>query len=553
MTLTGQELLDYACTQFENGSYDAALEAFILAYTREYEKEWVLENIYSCYMAGNEVEFQKNYEHWNTGDKPKYEGLTLDFVPYREGEYYIYDKETQNFRGIFSANSIQNAVREKCFQEKEFSAIVTMADWDLRKMPELLMEAEYRKIYVICDDMGRCSSFFKIPELATVASNIMLFFSEQTFRIYFHTHTAEYLPRIYGGTEEEKKALAEIVEQEHTYRLTPEGRNTDNVLLTIGIPTYHRGHLLLKRIKNLLPMAYDAEIEIAVSKNGTELYEAEYRQAVEITDARFVYYDHKRTLNTVENWRYVVEMSHGKYVLFVSDEDDVVLQALEHYFRLLLDYPEVNEIRARTAYQYYWVITKRAYGKKGLEAFKNTFLQQNYLSGLIVRRKDFMQENFIKLDRFLDNPYYRDYSHDWWCAVLSRSGDNLREPVVLIQEGTSEANRDGEILLQPYAFYRNRLEEFEGIVDFLHWFMDGNTDGIIVGLNDAISKTVYLLDLARELKHDPEHFNEWIDRFVMKAMEAVDEFNLNEEQKAGVLMCLRNCCVLVLKKASDAE
>lgn len=552
MALTGQELLDYACAQFENGSYDAALEAFVLAYTKEYEQEWVLENIYNCYMAGNEAEFQKSYEHWNTVDKPEYKSLALDFIPYREGEYYIFDKELKSFRSIFLADDLQNVTRQEEFRQAEFSALAVAMDWDWSKLPEILVEAEFRKIYAVCQDMNKCASFFKIPELAEYAQNVMLFSAEKEFQEFFHEHTSVYLPKIFMGVEDKKQQLITITDKEHEYRLTPEGRNADNVLLTIGIPTYHRGHLLLKRIKNLLSMVYDAEIEIAVSKNGTELYQEEYRQAAEIMDARFVYYDHKRTLNTVENWRYVVEMSHGEYVLFVSDEDDVVLQALEHYFRLLVDYPEVNEIRARTADQYY-ELTTRTYGKKGLEAFENTFLQQNYLSGLIVRRKDFIQEDFVKLDRFLDNPYYRDYSHEWWCVMLSRSGDNLKEPVVLIREGPSEAGRDGEIVLQPYAFYGNRLEEFEGIVDFLHWFMDGNTDGLIVGLNYAIYKTMYLFNMARKLGHDPEHFNKWVDRFVMKAMEAVDGFDLNEEQKAGVFLSLRDCCTGALKRASDVE
>lgn len=552
MALRGQGLLDYACIQFENGTYDAALEAFILAYANEYEKKWVLENIYNCYVTGNEAEFQKNYGLWDTDEKPAYENLTLDFIPYREGEYYIFDKEIQNFRGVFSINSIQSVIRQDEFKQTEFSPLAVAMDWDWSSLPDILAEAEFRKLYAVCQDMNRCASFFKIPELSGYVENIMLFPNMGEFHGYFHEHTSVYLPKLCTGKEDGKQKLLEIMNMEHKYRLTPEGRNTDNVLLTIGIPTYHRGHLLLERIKNLLPMSYDAEIEIAVSKNGTELYEAEYRQSAEITDARFIYYDHKKTLGAVENWRYVVEMSHGKYVLFVSDEDDVVLQALEHYFRLLVDYPEVNEIRARTACQYA-LITTRTYGKKGLEAFKNTFLQQNYLSGLIVRRKDFIQENFVKLDGFLGNPYYRDYSHEWWCAILSRSGDNIKEPVVLIREGPSEASRDGEIVLQPYAFYGNRIEEFEGIIDFLHWFMDGNTDGIIVGLNYAIYKTMYLFNMARELGHDPEHFNEWVDRFAMKAMEAVDGFDLNEGQKVGVLLCLRDCCTGALKEASDAE
>lgn len=48
------QLLVYACEQFERGVYDKALEIFILVYDKGYEQEWILENIYNCYMAGNE-------------------------------------------------------------------------------------------------------------------------------------------------------------------------------------------------------------------------------------------------------------------------------------------------------------------------------------------------------------------------------------------------------------------------------------------------------------------------------------------------------------------
>lgn len=36
-----------------------------------------------------------------------------------------------------------------------------------------------------------------------------------------------------------------------------------------------------------------------------------------------------------ENWENVIYLSHGKYVLMVSDEDDVILSALEHYLKIL--------------------------------------------------------------------------------------------------------------------------------------------------------------------------------------------------------------------------
>ena len=51
MAIGGQELLAYACRKFEEKEYEAALEAFILSYSRGYEQEWVIETIYQCYVA----------------------------------------------------------------------------------------------------------------------------------------------------------------------------------------------------------------------------------------------------------------------------------------------------------------------------------------------------------------------------------------------------------------------------------------------------------------------------------------------------------------------
>lgn len=539
MALTGQQLLDYACMQFENGAYDAALEAFILAYTKEYEQEWVLENIYNCYMAGNEAEFQKNYELWNTGEKPAYENLTLDFIPYREGEYYIYDKEIQSFRGIFSMNIVNSAERQEDLRPMEFSALALAMYWDWSNLPEILVEAGSHKIYAVCQDINRCASFFKIPELTEYAENIMLFSSMEEFWQFFHEHTSVYLPKICTGTEDGKKTLLEIINKEHEYRLTPEGRNTDNVLLTIGIPTYNRGNLLLERVKKLLQMPYDAEIEIAVSKNGMELYQEEYRQVSGISDARLVYFDHKRTLNPTANWRYVVEMSHGKYVLFVSDEDDVVLGALEHYFKLLAEYPQMNLVRSKTMMQCSY-IKKRSLGKKGMDAFANMFLAQNYLSGLIVRRKDFVQEDFARLDRFSDNAFYKSYPHEWWCAVLSRRGDSLVEPVILIEEKDGVSQEEEDITIKGYSTYKARLQQFQGMIDFLHWFMDNNAEGAATGFDLAIRKIYHLFLMARQLRYDCEFFEEWVDRFYTLALDAVDGFDFEDEQKSGLLQLLKD-------------
>ncbi len=545
--MNGQELLEYACTQFENGAYDAALEAFILSYAKEYEQEWVLENIYNCYMSGNEAEFQENYNCWNTSEKPPYGSLTLDFVPYRDGAYYIYDKGVQRFLGVYSMDSVYNAVRQENFKKMEFSAFAVGMCWEWNHVPEILAEARFRKIYVVCQDIQRCASFFKVPELAEYAKNITLFSSMEEFQRFFHKHTSVYLPKLCIGTEEDKSMLLEIINQEHAYRLTPKGRNTDNVLLTIGIPTYGRGHLLLERLEMLLKLPFDAEIEIAVSKNGDKYHEEEYRQAAKIADARLNYHDCKEEITGTQNFGRVMEMSCGTYVMLVSDEDDVVPDALEHYLHLLCSGMDLSVIRSKTN-NYYDHIIKRRFGACGVEGFQIAFLGMNYVSGLIIRRNDFLEENFsTMMQRFQENEYCNRYTHDCWCAVLAyRRGNILEEPVNLIIEGESawdEEHKHNQSEMFPfYSTYQSRIEQMKGQIEFVRFLMEDDKEGVKQGLKIAMNKMLFLFNMARQFGHDLEHFEEKLNQGIDFVIDTIESFSFDQNQKLELLNFLGMCC-----------
>lgn len=552
MELGNAQLLDYAVSKFQDGKYDEALEAFILAYGRGYEQEWIIENIYRCYMWGNDELFRKTYEQCGSETGLSYEDCILDFIPYKDGEYYIFDKGIGIFRGIFSIPKLENTEIHESIKKVEYSAAALEMNWNWNEKQDILAAAKERKLYVISHDMPRILSFYKIPELEAYMENVKVFSDLQEFQEYFHTNTAVYLPYVILGKEEEKKPLLDLIDQEHQYRLTPEGRNTDNVLLTIGIPTYNRGNLVLKRLHNLCRMPYDAEIEFAVSKNGTWFYQEEYEAVSRMSDARINYFDHGKELKALENWHYTVEMAHGKYVLLVADEDDVLWGVLEHYFKLLQSNPDVNLIRARTVVQYGTLDEKR-YGKKGTDAFYAMFLRQNYLSGLIIRREDFLQANLLQLEQFSDNAFYRNYPHEWWCAMLSRLGDYMEEPVALVEEHESviaeeveRTKREGKVIpeggglvdnssLPMYATYEARLKQFRGQIDFVRWFMKDDKKGMELGLGQAFGKVTFLLEMAREYNYDNEKFEEFVDRFLWICMDTIEEAPLDKEQKVHLL------------------
>lgn len=557
MGCDSEALLQYACEKFALKQYEDALEAFVLAYSKGFEKKWVLENIYNCYVNGNEKEFRDVFECSNYNKNFSYEDCLLDFVPYKEGQYYIFDKEQQRFCGVFSVHEMENTPIEKILEKKEFSAVVTENEWSVNEIASILAERTQRKIYVICKDIKRMISFWKIPELMEKLQRVYIFRSEEEFQQYFHKHTAEYLPKIIFGSQEFEQRLGEIILKEHRYRLTPDGRNTSNVLLTIGIPTYNRGNLLVERVKHLLEMKYDAEIEFSISKNGMEFYQSEYELVEQLSDARIKYFDHKKTLRIQQNWHYVVEQATGKYVLFVSDEDDVELEAVEHYFKLLSNYSDISVLRAKTRYQY-GDMNERIYEKKGVGAFSEVFLKQNYLSGLIVRRNDFLKEQFLELERYSDNLYYELYPHDWWSAILSQSGDYLEEPIELIRENEpvlqEEAHKykekgikqESAIILENsglpgYATYEQRLKQFRGYIDFLHIFGEENIAIIQVGMNRAIRKVTAMMEIARRYNYDCEHYLTFVDQFIYMAMDCLDEFLLDETTQVELLETIKSC------------
>lgn len=550
MTVDNKALLEYACEKFQEEKYDEALEIFVLLYMRAYEQDWILEMIYSCYMSGNLQEFQNAFEQNADAGDLAYEDCVLDFIPYQDGKYYIYDKELAVFRGIFSCNDLTEADLDAVFDNMEFGAAALELDWNWSEELSVLASAKDRKLYVVAHDWKRCISFFKLPELTEYMKNVKIFSNILEFEEYFHKNTEVYLPKCWKGSRLTDQ-FADIINREHLYRLTPEGRNTKNVLLTIGIPTASRGHLVLRRLENLLKMPFDAEVEIAISKNCTKHYEEEYHKISQIPDARIQYFDHRKDLNAADNWIYTVEMAHGKYVLFVSDEDDVIIEALGHYLSVILNNPELSVIRACTSFQY--IIHEREYKKKGLEAFGRMFLTQNYLSGLIVRKKDFIAGNFRELHVFSDNAFYLNYPHEWWCAFLSKQGDYLLEPVRLISEkesmmeeetqrsreqGTLDEGNAGLIkgtALPAYSTYEARLKQFLGHIEFVHFFMKEDQEGIELALSRVISKTSYLFELALSFRYKLESFLQILDDFTQYCMNGIDEFDLSEERKLHLL------------------
>ena len=144
---------------------------------------------------------------------------------------------------------------------------------------------------------------------------------------------------------------------------------------------------------------------------------------------------------------------------------------------------------------------------------------------------------------------------------MSKKGDYIQEPIVLILEQESvrikqlKQLKEGgyitgdfqnvETKLPPYATYDARLKQFQGYVEFIHFFWGENSEGIEVAMQMVMGKTLYLLTLAKNYGYDEEHFGEKVNEFMQMCREAIEDFALSKEQKITILKILENSCLRI--------
>lgn len=105
----------------------------------------------------------------------------------------------------------------------------------------------------------------------------------------------------------------------------------NNIRLSICIPTYNRGEIVYRTVKNIL--RYEGQnIEVVVSNNCSEDNTEELIKS--ISDERVKYY--KNSYNNVgDNLITVLTYGTGDYLLLLSDEDDVLLDSIPHLLEIL--------------------------------------------------------------------------------------------------------------------------------------------------------------------------------------------------------------------------
>jgi hypothetical protein len=509
---------EYGHFLFNLQEYEMSLLMLQSAYNLNYRCNEIEDFLYNSFILPNDMEFEDAYNrnillYTNNIIStliPSFDELPIDFIPYDENKYFIFNRDSKTFEGnIDISDELFNDYKKINFED-EFSDIVTSNNWNINSIKDLILSSKNRLVYFISSDIKKTLSFFKLPGIIDrFYSNVIFIDCLSTFQEYFHNNTDIYLPRLYynNTSYSNNDNLLTIIKDEHQFRLTPQGRNTSNILLTIGIPSYNRGHRALKNILTLLESQYDAEIEFVISNNGSLENNKGYDEISKIPDSRINYFRFQENQGPNANFCQVLNISKGKYTCLLSDEDSIDIPAITHYLNVLKNNPNISF--ATSSGLFYYTHSSSQFFTAGKEAFLNSFLTTNYVTGLIYRTDLFHSLNMYKwtLDNMNVNKAVDYYGHSCWVMFFTLYGDFYEGNVILFKEGTAEEDQilttintpNISIPFLPYATLESRIEQHNGFIEVLNQLgksIDFNT--YITAYYFLCRKTFYLLSLVKE-------------------------------------------------------
>ncbi len=463
---------------------------------------------------------------------PDFEKLPYYFFPVSKEQYLLFDREEERFLDwLYLGEEAFMSINVK--EPQPFFSIIM--DCEKKNRQEILSycyQNNERRIYMIETEKYEWISLLALPDILwKCMENVVLLQGMEAVKKQF-VKTKERLPYINKiGNEALKREVADFLTEEHERRiLDREGRRMP--LLTIGIPSWNRGGRALQLVEKLQTLPFDAELEILVSNNGSDLHVEEYHKIRDMEDSRLSYFESAENRKFHGNVETVLKKAAGRWILLLSDEDMLDFTLLPEYMEKLERYQEkVAVIRPGSGHFYRDLEEKYAY--KGEEAILAFSMGNNYMSGVTYNRKYMTQELVEHLEKALgDNYSYRAYTHmifDWYMCL---AGDFYRYRPSLVMEGEAEGPGDDKTGSLTYNTFENRIRQHFAYIDILNK-MEGVEDRLKLTLFLTISgKLCVLIGMRKKFYKSEEESWEARCEEIQKAFrDSYDMLRLEEDYK----------------------
>jgi len=378
-------------------------------------------------------------------------------TPEQDGTFLIFDLE----QGIIDPRDTTGDI----FRANDpFSDRLTATIDSYQLFQEAIEDSQEggRRSYLIIGDPRRFWALLQIPVNEQKLKSAHFFADLEAMTAYFSTNAC-YLPwRITADHQESARPLYKTLALIHQQRITPSGRRGDNVLLTIAIPSYNRGHRALNGAKELLKSHFDEEIEILVSNNASEKYQEEYQAIAALPDARITYHQNASNLGYIGNILKVLNRARGKFIMIMSDEDTVRLENLEGLLAKLHHQEErLAWLRTSTDSKKY----PAGYFQRGHDAITKGILQNNYISGAVYNTAMFRQSGAEEyLHSRPDNEACIIYPHMVIDTIMTMYGDVAFSPLQSCANGAEENDTPASGLLR-WQSPEGRQKQHQGFAE----------------------------------------------------------------------------------------
>ena len=487
-----KELFKEAIELFDAGEYDKSVQNLIGLYELGYEKEQILDFLYQAFVEPNIEEFKKNYQTQADGlIEVEYEDTQLDFIPVSDEKFYIWYKEEQRFVGNIDLN-FEAQIEDR---QRDFQSLLIAQTCDIREMIPFLLNKQYNTVYIVLNKNKEIfASFLKLPKIREYfLENAIIFENTKIMQLFFEEYSEFYIPR--SIIAKDSQEYVTFFKDLHKRRLLKK-REKNNVFLTIGIPSYNRGKILLENVKQLLNLEYDAEIEIVVSNNGSKIEADYYDQISKINDSRLVYTSFEANQGYASNVLNVMTHASGHFLVMCSDEDFLVLDKLSGFIQFLFENLQMAMSYTGGYGSNFENGTIQMY-PAGIQAIECA-VNSNYLTGLVFNNSIISKYKIIeKVQQNRGNLFVEYYVHSVIATIIAQYGDVWKNPICLWESKyEKQSEEDGSKSLLSYMKYESRVEQMESAIKFMLNELKLNLEEQIQVVLERIVKTYYLLYLA---------------------------------------------------------
>jgi glycosyltransferase involved in cell wall biosynthesis len=125
--------------------------------------------------------------------------------------------------------------------------------------------------------------------------------------------------------------------------------NTTLPLVTIGVLSYNRAGKIGKTIDSILRQNYN-NIEILISDDASSDGAADVCRKYVEKDSRITFFEHENNIGPYRNYEFLVNQAHGKYFMWMSDDDEIKPNIINRYVEFLENNPEYGLVSGKINY-----------------------------------------------------------------------------------------------------------------------------------------------------------------------------------------------------------